>query len=130
MPTVHEITLERNCFGCTAGSVVVLRADGMASRTATGNARQGTADRRFRGTLQAQDFAALARLAAARGFFEMAESYDDEQTRDGAWSLLAFSGPGFDKRVFSRDGMAPPALQALIDAVEAAQSRIRFAPGP
>jgi hypothetical protein len=128
MDQLHEITLERNCFGCATGSVLLLRRDGAASRTATGNARQGTPDRRFNGRLRTQEFDALARLALASGFFEMAESYDDAQTRDGAWSLLAITGPGIDKRVFSRDGMAPPPLQALLDAVQATQDGVRFSP--
>jgi len=46
---VTEITYERNCFGCPTDSILVLKRDGTATYTVTGNARQGTADRTSRG---------------------------------------------------------------------------------
>jgi hypothetical protein len=127
---ITAITLERNCFGCAEGQILTLRRDGHALLTLTGNARQGTQDRHLRGPFAMAEFDALAGLATAGRFLALDEAYDDGQTRDGAWSTLTVVRAGIEKRVFCRDGMAPPALQSLLDAVGAAKARIRFTAVP
>jgi hypothetical protein len=125
---ISEITLERDCFGCATGSMLVLRRDGTARHTITGKARHGTADKSERGAVAAKDFDVLARLAMAKGFFELNDLYENPQLQDGSWSTTSVTRGGNTKRVFSRDGAAPAALEAVETAIENLKARITFAP--
>ncbi len=125
---VSEITLQRDCFGCATGSMLVLRRDGTATHTVTGKARHGTVDKTATGTVLAKDFDTLARLAVARGFLQLDDQYEDPQVQDGAWTTTSLTQGGNTKQVFSRDGAAPAALKAVEAAIEGLKARIRFAP--
>ena len=126
---ITAITLESNCFGCATGSTLVLRSDGTATLTVTGNARLGTASKSSSATLRRQDFDALARVAVSRGFFELSDSYEDPQLQDGAWSTTRIVRGGQDKAVFTRDEAGPANLKAVQAAIAALQSKLAFVPG-
>lgn len=125
---ITTIALERSCFGCAASSLLVLRRDGRASFTETGNARQGTPDKTSAGTVSTDEFERLARLAVANGFFAFNDTYEDPQIRDGAWSTTTITRNGQDKKVFRREDAGPAALTALEAGIDAAKARIRFFP--
>ena len=129
-PAVTEITLERNCFGCPTGSVFVLRRDGTATYTITGNARQGTSNRTSTGRIERDEFDRLARLMVSRGFFAMKDEYADPQLRDGDWSSLTAVRGGAEKKVFERNGEGPADLQAISKAIDALRVRLRLTPAP
>ena len=124
---IDAISLERGCFGCT-GSVLVLRRDGTATFTVTGNARQGTEDRTSSGKVAVEDFEKLARLIVAQGFFEMKDLYDDATTRDGPWTTTRVARAGRDKVVFRREHVGPAALSAVETAIDALKAQIEFIP--
>ena len=125
---VTEITLERNCFGCSSGSRLVLRDDGSATYTVSGNARMGTNDAVTRGSVGRDAFDRLARLALAGGFFQMADNYGDEQTADGAWSSVRIVRGAVHKQVFRRGDAGPSALVDFEAALDALKARTAFAP--
>ncbi len=125
---ITEISLERDCSGCATGSVLVLRGDGSAMLTTTGKARLGTEDQVSVGRVRIEDFNELARLAAAQGFFDLNDSYEDPQLQDGAWSTTRVVRGGQDKRVFRRDDAGPPTLRTLEAAIERLRERTPFAP--
>jgi hypothetical protein len=125
---VTSITLERGCFGCPTGSILVLRRDGTATYVLTGNARHGTEDKVANGKVRPDDFDALARLAVAQGFLELKESYEDAQLQDGAWVTTSLVRGGQEKRVFRRDEAGPAALKAVEAAIETLRTHIEFAP--
>lgn len=125
---ITAITLERNCFGCTSGSVLTLHRDGRATYTVTGNARSGTTDKTSTGTIAPDEFERLARLAISSDFFALNEHYEDAQTRDGAWVTTTVARDGKDKQVFRREDAGPPALGAFETGIDAARARIRFNP--
>lgn len=127
---VTEITLERNCFGCPAGSILVLKRDGPATYTITGNARQGTTNRTSTGRIGRDEFDTLARLLVSRGFFAMKDEYADPQLRDGDWSSLAAVRGGAEKKVFERNGAGPAGLQAIHKAIDALRGRLVLTPVP
>lgn len=127
---VTEITYERNCFGCPTGSILVLKRDGTATYTVTGNARQGTADRTSTGRIGREEFDSLARLLVARGFFAMQDEYADPQLRDGEWSSVTAVRGGAEKKVFERNGAGPAGLQAIEKAIDALRSRVVLNPVP
>ncbi|MBC7940635.1 MAG: hypothetical protein H7Z19_12875 [Chitinophagaceae bacterium] len=127
--SITQITLERDCSGCAAGSVLVLRRDGSATHTITGKARLGTQTQTSTGTVRSADFEALARLATGQGFFELNDSYEDPQIQDGPWAMTSIARGDADKKVFRRDDAAPPALRAIESAIEALQTQIKFVPG-
>lgn len=128
MSGISEISIERDCFGCASGSLLVLRSDGTATLTLVGKARHGTSDSTSRGTLRREDFDALARLAQSKGFFEMQDSYEDPQAQDGAWVTLRVVGSNRDKRVTRRDAAGPEALKQLEAAIATLQARVGFIP--
>ncbi len=128
---IATISLEKNCFGCTGGSLLVLRRDGTATFTIVGSARSGTPDQVSSGKVRREDFDALAQLAVARGFFGLDDSYDDPDTRDGAWSTTSIGPGGANtplKRVFRRENAGPQALQAVETAIETVKAQITFTP--
>lgn len=125
---ITVITLERNCFGCTTGSLLVLRSDGTASYTVTGNARHGTQDKSARGSIRKQDFDALARFAASQGFFAMADSYEDPEVQDGAWTTTSIARGEQDKRVFRRNDTGPAELKAIEAAIETLRTKLSLVP--
>ena len=130
VPAVNEITHERNCFGCPTGSILVLKRDGTATYTVTGNARQGTADRTSTGRIGREEFDSLARLLVARGFFAMQDEYADPQLRDGEWSSVTAVRGGVEKKVFERNHAGPASLQAIEKAIDAVRSRVVLTPVP
>jgi hypothetical protein len=123
---ITEISVERDCFGCATGSVLVLRRDGTATLTITGKARMGTENSVSTGSVRREDFDELARLALTQGFFDLNDSYEDPQMQDGAWSTTRVVRGTQDKRVFRRDDAGPPALRRLEDAIERVKARTRF----
>lgn len=125
---ITEISLERDCSGCSTGSLLVLRRDGTATLTLTGKARLGTEDKVSRGTLRAPEFDALAQLALRQDFFALNDEYQDAELQDGSWTATRVLRGGQDKRVFSREGAGPAGLRALTAAIEALKSRIAFTP--
>lgn len=131
MPDITIISLEKNCFGCIGGSLLVLRRDGTATLTVTGSARSGTTDVVSNGIVRREDFDALAQFAQARGFFSLDDSYDDPAMRDGAWSTTSIGHGGAEtplKRVFRRENAGPHALEAVETAIESLKARITFTP--
>lgn len=125
---ITTISLEQNCFGCQGGSLLVLHRDGSALLTTTGSARQGTADKVTTGHVAPADFDKLARLVAAQGFFDLKDSYEDPQLRDGAWSTTTVSRGTSEKRVFRRNESGPASLKVVEAALEEMKSHIDFKP--
>lgn len=125
---ITEISLERDCFGCPTGSVVTLRRDGSATLTTTGKARHGTQDVVFEGKVSGTDFDELARLAVSSGFFNLGDTYEDPQTRDGSWTVTRVVRGKEDKRVFRRGDAGPPTLRVIETAINASVARITFLP--
>jgi hypothetical protein len=121
---VTEIALERDCFGCAAGSMLVLRRSGTATYTITGKARHGTADHAAEGVVRPRDFDTLARLLVTQGFFEMRDEYGDPQQQDGEWVIVAAVRDGQRKHVFERNQAGPPSLQAIERAIDSVRVRI------
>ena len=128
--TITEIRLERNCFGCPSGSVVVLQRDGTAIQTTTGNARFGTADRTSRGRVSAKDFDDLAQVLTRQRFFELQDDYADPQLQDGSWSAITATRGGRQKVVRDQNGAGPPAIGAIERAIDAVRLRITWRPDP
>jgi len=126
--SITRIALERDCFGCAEGSVLVLQRDGNASYSTVGKARHGTQDATLRGTVRPEDFDRLARMAAAQGYFALADSYEAADTPDGAWATTAIARSGAEKRVLRRGEAGPPGLRALEAAIDAARQKIAFKP--
>jgi hypothetical protein len=126
--TITAISVERGCFGCATGSILVVRRDGTATYTITGNARQGTEDKSSTGRVRVEEFEKLARFLVAQGFFEMKEQYDDPKIRDGAWTTTSVLRGAQDTRVFRRDSAGPAALIAVEKAIDALKARIEFVP--
>jgi hypothetical protein len=127
---ITAITLESNCSGCTDGYTLRLQREGGAWLTRVGHARLGTQDQRLHGVFAAADFEALARVVVATGFVAMQDSYEDPQTRDGSWAMFSVETAGSVKKVFSREGLGPAALQTLRAAIEALKVQIAFSPIP
>jgi len=129
-PPIQVITLERDCITCANSSRLSLHRNGTAQLTHTGKARLGGVDRHSRATLARADFDALAALLEQQGFFALAESYDDPDTRDGAWVNWRVERGAEVKQVFCRSGLEPAALLRLEAAVQALQARLNFNPEP
>jgi hypothetical protein len=127
---ITEITLERNCFGCPAGSRLVLQRDGAATLTATGNARHGTADRLSRGRVSKVDFDQLIRVLTAQRFFELENEYANPQLQDGDSSVIGVTRAGQQKTVSRRTGAGPPALDVIERAIETVRTRIAWREDP
>lgn len=124
-PSITEITLEQGCFGCSS-SRLVLRRDGSATLTITGNARHGTVDELSVGMLRSGDFDTLARLVVSQGFFEFSDIYEDPEIQDGAWTTTGIAGGSMSKQVFRRNESGPAALKALENAIKARKETIVF----
>ncbi len=127
---ISEIRLERDCFGCPSGQVLLLRRDGSALLTHTGKARHRTEDRIEEGALSVSEFDQLAMQAMTQGFFVLDGSYEDADLRDGAWSQLRILHRCGEKTVFSREGAGPAALRALHARIEAVQAHIGLSAAP
>jgi hypothetical protein len=123
-PAITEITLEKDCFGCAMGSLLVLRSDGVATFTQTGKARHGTVDQVSQGRVQRADFEQLARLIEGLGVFAMKDVYEDPATADGAWTTLRVSRGAQRKEVVSRDDAAPADLKTVQSAVDGLRARL------
>jgi hypothetical protein len=124
---ISLISMEKDCLGCSSGWRLLLRRDGFASLTQTGKARHGTQEQTSVGTVGADAFEALARLTLTQGLFEMQDSYDDPQTRDGAWTLIRVErSDGSAKQVFRREAEGPAALGAIEAALQDVGSGITF----
>lgn len=123
-PSITEITLERDCFGCPTGSILVLRRSGAATYTITGKARHGTVDRAAKGVVRGKDFDGLARLMVSQGFFGLKEQYGDPERRDGEWTSIGATRDGQEKKVLDRGHAGPPSLAAIEKAIDALRARI------
>jgi len=128
MDDITEISIERDCFGCASASKLVLRRDGRATLVTVGKARMGTQDGSASGTVRREDFDALAKLAAAQGFFQMQDSYEQADVQDGAWVTTRVLRGTRDKQVLRRDGAGPEGLKQIEAAAAALQARISFVP--
>ena len=115
---ITEISLERNCFGCPTGSLLVLRRDGTATYTVTGSARQGTTDQVSQGKVSPKDFDRLTKMILASGFFDLAEEYGDPEQRDGKWAAISVTRGNQSKKVISREDSGPQPLQDLIKEID------------
>jgi hypothetical protein len=122
---ITEISVERNCFGCPTGSLLVLRRDGTATYTVTGDERHGTTNQVTQGKVARKDFDRLARLATTNGFFKLAEEYGDPEQRDGPWTALTVVRGRESKKVTSREQAGPKCLQEMIKAVDEIGASIR-----
>jgi len=125
---ITEITLERDCPGCPAGSVLTLRSDGAATYTVTGKSRFASDTKVSKGNVRADDFEKLARLIVERGFFGLDDQYDNPAVLDGAWTMTRVTRDGQDKRVFRRDDLGPKALTDVERAIDAVKEKIEFTP--
>jgi len=123
-----QIVAEHDCFGCATGWTLVLRSDGTATHTLTGNARHGTVDQVKTASLGVREFDRLAALLVARGFFAMKDEYADPQTADGPWTSIAAVRAGREKKVFDRGEAGPAPLRAIETEIEAVRSRLAFFP--
>ena len=127
---ITQISIERDCFGCAGGSLLVLRADGSAQRVQRGHARHGALDVVTHGAGRAADFAALARFVQVQQFFAMADEYQDPDLRDGPWTLISVTRGDQEKRVFKRDEAGPDALKLLQSRIDAVAAGITFKSAP
>jgi len=128
MNDITEISVERDCFGCATGSLLVLRRDGTATLSVVGKSRHATQSSSASATLRLEDFDALVKLAAAKGFFQMQDSYEAADVQDGAWVTTRVRGGARDKFVVHRNAAGPEALKQLEAAIAALQARIPFVP--
>lgn len=115
---ITEISLERNCFGCPTGSLIVLRRDGTATYTVTGDERHGTTNQVTQGKVTQKEFDRLAKMLVADGFFGLVEEYGDPEQRDGKWTAISVVRDGEQKKVTSREDAGPKCLQEIIKAVD------------
>ena len=125
LSAITEITLEQGCFGCAA-SKLVLRRDGHASFTLSGNVRQGTVDQISVGKLRSGEFDKLARLVVSQGFFEFSDIYEDPEIQDGAWTTTGVTRGGGSKQVFRRNDAGPAGLKAIEDTLKACKETTTF----
>ncbi len=131
---ISSVTLERNCLGCSGGSVLVLHRDGTATFNITGNARQGTADQISRSQVAPADFDALANWVVVNNFFTLQDIYEEPGLRDGAWGTIcvardAATAPNTPpKCVFWRENAGPTPLKAVETAIENLRARLVFKP--
>ncbi|MCV2353421.1 hypothetical protein LNV09_04525 [Paucibacter sp. B2R-40] len=124
---IIQISLEKDCFGCSSGERLVLRRDGLASLTSTGKARHQTEDVSRHGSVSEADFDALVRLTLAQGFLAMQAVYEDPQIRDGAWAVISIEWRGgATRQVFRRESQGPEAFNVIESAMQAARARIDF----
>ncbi len=130
MLPISQISIERDCFGCASGALLVLRADGTAQRMQRGKARHGTQDLATAGRVRAEDFAALARLVDAQQFFTLADEYQDPDLRDGPWTIVSVVRGAQEKRVFRRDEAGPVALKLLELRIDEVAAKITFSAAP
>lgn len=127
-PTLAGLTLERNCNGCSDASRVELHADGSARLTRVGSARMGTASTTREGRLPMDAFASAARAAQAPGVAALPDDSSDPQLQDGPWLQVTLAWQdGRNRTLFYRGDTPPPALAALVEAVDAAGARVAFA---
>lgn len=129
-PPIQVITLERDCMTCANSSRLSLHRNGTARLTLIGKARLGGVDRHSRATLARADFEALVAMLEEQGYFALSDSYDDPDTRDGAWVNWQVERGVEVKQVFCRSGLEPAALLRLEAAVKALQARLNFNPEP
>jgi hypothetical protein len=127
-PQLTEITFERSCSGCPAATLVVIRSDGRATLTSQGNARFGTTDSVVNGAITREQFAEVARLLAANGFFEMQAEYRDPQIQDAPWTRISAVRDGVTTTVIRRDAAGPAGLDAIERALDDVARTIK--PGP
>jgi hypothetical protein len=125
---ITAIRLERNCFGCSDGSVLILQRDGTATVTTTGSARFGTTDRTARGRVTEKDFAELVGVLTMQRFFQLNDEYADPQLQDGTWLAVTVTRGGQEKVVRQRNDAGPPALGAIVRAIDAVRARITWRP--
>jgi hypothetical protein len=130
LPGITEIVLEKDCFGCPTGTLLVLRREGTATLTLTGKARQGTVDRVSTGSIPRKDFEKLADLLVSKGFFALDDEYSDPRTADGEWTRIRAVRDGQAKSVTKRTHPGPPGLQAIEQALQAVRAGLTFAPSP
>jgi hypothetical protein len=116
---IEEIALERGCFGCPTGTLVVLRRDGLARLTVVGQARHGTVDRVAQGAIPPADFNRLAARVCEAGFFALDDEYLDPRLQDGAWTTVTVRRGERETRVYAQEDAAPAALRAIVAAVDA-----------
>jgi hypothetical protein len=127
---ITEIALEKDCFGCPRGTLLVLRREGTATLTLTGKARHGTVDRVSTASIPRKDFAKLADLLVSKGFFTLDDEYSDPRTADGEWTTIRAVRDGRTKRVTKRTHPGPTALQAIEEALQAVRAGLTFTPSP
>ena len=125
---IVAISLERRCFGCPGERKVTLRRDGVAERTTFGNARRGTEDERFAGTIAPAAFQARAAVLVREPFFSLRDEYADPRLADGEWKSIEAHTAATKKTVLDRNGAAPPAVQRIAEAIEAAEKEIAWKP--
>jgi len=125
---ITEIALERNCFGCPNGSLLVLQRNGTATSTVIGSARLGTVNRVSTGRVRREDFDALAQLLVSRGFFALEDEYADPRLRDGEWTSIRAVRDGREKKVFDRAHAGPARLQAIEAAIDAVKAGLGLTP--
>lgn len=128
MDDITEISIERDCTGCSSGTVLVLRRDGKATLNVVGKARLGTQDSSSSGSVSRADFDALAKLVASKGFFQMKDSYEAADVQDGAWVTTRVRSGTRDKQVIHRNAAGPDGLKQMEAAAAALQARIAFVP--
>jgi hypothetical protein len=125
---ISQIVVEHDCFGCATGWSLVLRSDGSATHTVTGNPRHGTIDQVKDGSIGTREFDRLAALLVSRGFFTMKDEYSDPRTADGPWTSIAAVRAGGEKKVFDRGDAGPASLRAIETEIEAVKTRLTLAP--
>src|SRR4051812_43328614 len=83
--TITEVRMERGCFGCPTGSLLIVRNDGSLTYTVTGNARSGTSNQTSTGHVSKKTFARIARRIDGGKFYHLKSEYVDPQQQDGPW---------------------------------------------
>jgi hypothetical protein len=128
IPATTEITLERRCFGCEGPYKVALHRDGSATRVVFGNARAGTIDRSFEGTVDRAEFERIATLIRSGRFFDFEDEYRDPRLQDGASVTTSAVRGGVEKRVQNRNHAGPEGLAEIEQAIDLLAAKIAWKP--
>ncbi len=120
---VLDVVYESDGGGSAQGLRIRVRGDGLIEHTRVGHPRQGTEDETRVAQATPQEVEGLVDTLRASGFVLLPPVIDSEHTADGAWAQvrvrwLPSAAPHTpaaqqEHQVWWRDGLAPPALQAV-----------------
>ncbi len=129
-PEVERVEWAHLSFGRPPQRVTVAR-DGTVVEVTEAMARLRTPERRRTGRLAAAEVAGLLAAIEAAGFFALQDSYRDPRLADGVAITVRVVRGGVTKEVLVKNHAGPPALERLLEALDAAAARVAWdAPAP